>query len=325
MHPTLIDSFGRRFSYLRLSLTDVCNFRCEYCLPNGYRGGPRDFLSRSEVLRLVRGFADLGIVKLRLTGGEPLVRRDIVDIVGDVARVPGIERLVMTTNAYRLAPIVEVLRDAGLHGVNISLDSLDPEAFAHITGSDRYQAVMAGIDAALEAGLSVKINTILLGGQNDAEVPDFIEYVRERPVSVRFIELMQTGDNLRYFAARHRRAALVTDQLEAAGWSPVTRAATAGPAREFAHPDYRGRIGVIEPYAAHFCDGCNRLRVTALGGLRLCLFGTGTHDLRPLLASDADQDSLKASILGALSHKGYSHDLVRGSCGDTPHLAMTGG
>jgi GTP 3',8-cyclase len=322
---TLVDQFGRRFKYLRLSVTDVCNFRCEYCLPNGYQKGPREFLGRTEILRLVHAFAELGIVKLRLTGGEPLVRHDFVDIVRDVARVPGIERLVMTTNAYRLAPIAEELRDAGLHGVNISLDSLDASAFGRIAGSDRFDHVMAGIDAASTAGLTVKVNTVLLGGLNEGEIADFFEFVRHRPISVRFIELMQTRGNEGYFAMRHRRGAVVTDQLLAAGWTPLTRGAIEGPAQEYGHPDYLGRIGVIEPYAAHFCDGCNRLRVTAMGGLRLCLFGTGAHELRPLLQRDTDRDLLKADIVSALFEKGAAHDLVRGSCGDTPHLAMTGG
>lgn len=325
MNGNLVDAFSRRFEYLRLSVTDVCNFSCEYCLPHGYQGGPRDFLRRDEILRLVRTFAELGIVKLRLTGGEPLVRRDFLDIVRDVARVPGIERLVMTTNAYRLAPIVADLREAGLHGVNISLDSLDAATFERITGSSRFPSVTAGIDAALDAGLSVKVNAILLGGLNDGEIPDFIEYVRDRPVSVRFIELMRTGGNERYFAQHHRRGTLVTDRLEAAGWMPVRRGRTAGPAQEYAHPEYVGRVGVIEPYRTDFCDGCNRLRVTALGGLRLCLFGTGSHDLRPLLQRDEDGDDLAAAIFAALFHKEASHELLSGDYGDTPHLAMTGG
>ena len=273
----------------------------------------------------MRAFAELGIVKLRLTGGEPLVRRDIVDIVGDVARVPGIERVVMTTNGYRLAGLVDELRAAGLRGVNISLDSLDPEAFRRITGSSRFGAVMAAIDASLEAGFAVKINTVLLAGQNDDELERWIAFVRERPVAVRFIELMRTGGNGDYFAERHVRGTQVTDRLRAEGWIPRARGATAGPAQEYGHADVVGRIGVIEPYATHFCDGCNRLRVTATGGMRLCLFGTGAHDLRPLLQRDEDRGALQRSIVGALFHKGPAHDLLHGGFGDTPHLAMTGG
>ncbi len=325
MNEGLVDPFRRRFAYLRLSVTDVCNFSCAYCLPHGYQGGPRDFLSRMEIVRLVRTFAKLGIVKLRLTGGEPLVRHDFSDIVRDVAQVPGIERLVMTTNAYRLAPIADELREAGLHGVNISLDSLDAATFERITGSPRFPAVTAGIDAALAAGLSVKVNALLLGGLNDGEVPDFVEFVRERPIAVRFIELMQTGGNQAYFTRHHRRGTLVTDALQAAGWTPRPRGRTAGPAQEYEHPDYAGRVGVIEPYRSDFCEGCNRLRVTALGGLRLCLFGTGSHDLRPWLQRDEDRDALEAAIVAALFQKGPSHALLAGDYGDTPHLAMTGG
>ena len=328
-HPidtaALVDTFGRRFKYLRLSVTDVCNFRCTYCLPNGYLGGPRDFLDRDEILRLVRGFAELGIEKLRLTGGEPLVRRDIVDIVGDVARVPGIQRLVMTTNGYRLAGIAGELRAAGLQGVNVSLDSLDRETFERITGSPRHDAVMASIDASLEAGLAVKVNAVLLADQNVDQLDRWIEFVRDRPVAVRFIELMRTGSNGAYFDERHVRGTTVSDRLLAEGWTARARGETAGPAQEFGHPDVRGRIGVIEPYATHFCEGCNRLRVTATGGLRLCLFGTGAHPLRDYLQRDEDRAALQASIVGALFHKPLAHDLGRGDFGDTPHLAMTGG
>lgn len=322
---SLGDTFGRRFKYLRLSITDVCNFRCAYCLPNGYEGGHRNFLDRAEILRLVRGFAELGIEKLRLTGGEPLVRHDIVDIVGDVARVPGIERVVMTTNAYRLLGLVDELRAAGLRGVNVSLDSLDPESFRRITGSQRFEQVLAAIDASLAAGLDVKVNAVLLSGQNDGELERWLAFVRDRPVAVRFIELMRTGGNGEFFDEHHVRGTQVTDRLRAAGWAPLARGVTAGPAQEYGHPDVRGRIGTIEPYAPNFCDGCNRLRVTATGGLRLCLFGTSSHDLRPLLQRDEDRGALQASIVGALFHKEAAHDLARGCFGDTPHLAMTGG
>ncbi len=273
----------------------------------------------------MRGFAELGIEKLRLTGGEPLVRRDIIDIVGDVARVPGIQRVVMTTNAYRLTGIVDELRVAGLQGVNISLDSLDRETFARITGSPRFDAVLAAIDASLEAGLAVKVNAVLLADQNVDQLDRWIDFVRDRPVAVRFIELMRTGGNGAYFAERHVRGTTVSDRLLAEGWTLRARGATAGPAQEYAHPDMRGRIGVIEPYATQFCDGCNRLRVTAMGDLRLCLFGTGSHALRDFLQRDEDRAALQASVVGSLFHKPVAHDLGRGDFGDTPHLAMTGG
>ncbi|MCP1727278.1 cyclic pyranopterin phosphate synthase [Natronospira proteinivora] len=322
----LEDRFGRRFAYLRLSITDVCNFRCEYCLPNGYQGKPTGFLHQSEIERLVSTFAELGIRKIRITGGEPLVRKDALEIIAHAAATPGIEKVALTTNAFNLADQAEKLKQAGLSAVNVSLDSLDPAGFERITGDKRHAKVMAGIDAALTAGIdTVKINTVLLAGLNDHELPDFMEFVRSRPISVRFIELMQTADNGDYFRKRHVSGGEVAEQLLAAGWSPIKRGETDGPAVEYAHPDYAGRIGLITPYAAGFCDGCNRLRVTARGGLRLCLFGNGTHDLRPLLQDDADRPALKQSIFDALFQKDVSHFLHKGDYGDTPNLASTGG
>jgi GTP 3',8-cyclase len=321
----LADTFGRRFRYLRLSITDVCNFRCRYCLPHGYQGGDRGFLDRAEIRRLVAAFARLGVVKVRVTGGEPLVRHDVIDIVADVAATPGIEQVVMTTNAYRLAAAIPALRAAGLRAVNVSLDSLRPDAFARITGDARHAQVLAGIDAARAAGLIVKINVVLLRDLNDGEILDFLAFARDQALAVRFIELMQTGDQDEFFARHHLRAEVVRDALAAGGWRMIPRSPTAGPAQEYAHPDHAGRIGVIAPYDPTFCDSCNRLRVTARGGLRLCLFGRGSHDLRAFLQRDDDRDALQAEILRALGDKGAAHALAFGDYGDLPHLALTGG
>lgn len=217
-----------------------------------------------------------------------------------------------------MTTLARPLCEAGLHTLNISLDSLDADNFERITGDKRHGCVMQGIDAALAAGFEqVKINTVLLRDLND--------FVRERPLSVRFIELMRTRDNGDYFEQRHVRARSIAEQLAADGWQRQGRGAVDGPANEFSRPDYAGRIGLITTYAEGFCDGCNRLRVTARGGLRLCLFGTGTHDLRPCLQEDADEPAFRASVFGALFHKEISHHLHEGDYGDTPHLAMTGG
>lgn len=322
----LEDQFGRRFSYLRLSVTDVCNFRCEYCLPDGYKGNPKGFLGLDEIRRLVAAFAELGIWKVRLTGGEPMVRKDFTDIVRAVRSVDGIRKVAMTTNAYRLDNTASDLRAAGLDAVNISLDSLDADRFVAITGDKRHARVMAGIEAALAAGIeSVKINTVLLKDLNDHQLPDFFEFVRERPVSLRFIELMRTADNQTYFERRHVGGEMVREALARQGWSARDRGLADGPAIEYTHPDYAGRIGLIAPYAPGFCDTCNRLRVTARGGLRLCLFGNGSHDLRPLLAADGQREALKEQIVTALFGKRVSHFLHQGDYGDTPHLASTGG
>lgn len=322
----LQDGFGRRFSYLRLSVTDVCNFRCGYCLPNGYQGNPRGFLCLDEIRRLVTAFAELGTWKIRLTGGEPTVRADFLDIVCTVRAVPGVRRIAMTTNAFRLAKDAAALKQAGMDAINVSLDGLDAVRFRRITGDRRFDQVMAGIDAALAEGFdAIKINTVLLKGVNDDQLPTFFEFVRFRPVSVRFIELMRTGDNGKYFEQHHISGQLVRQQLDAAGWTPLERGAADGPAIEYSHPEHAGRIGIIAPYAPGFCDTCNRLRVTARGGLRLCLFGNGAQNLRPLLQADEDIEPLKAMVLTALIGKRESHFLHQGDYGDTPHLAMTGG
>lgn len=326
MHNGLADPVGRRFNYLRLSLTEACNFRCEYCLPDGYRGVNHGFLDIAEIRRLIRAFAEMGIRKLRLTGGEPLLRRDLVQIVADAAAVPGIETIALTTNGYRLAPVAHQLREAGLDAVNISLDSLDPRKFEQITGDSRHAAVMHAVEASLDADFSsVKINTVLLRGRNLDEVPAFLEFARRRPVTVRFIELMQTAGNTGYFAERHVPSTEIAQQLIADGWMPAERTATGGPAVEYEHAHYTGRIGLIAPYATGFCDSCNRLRVTARGRLRLCLFGSGNVDLRPYLSDDISRVALQELVSGALLRKPPAHRLQSGDCGDIRHLASTGG
>ena len=189
--PRIVDGFGRRFPYLRLSLTDVCNFRCSYCLPDGYKKTSRDnFLSQEEILRLVRAFVALGVWKIRLTGGEPTIRPDFLKIVENIASMPGLRKLAFTTNGYKLPERAQSYYDAGLRAVNISIDSLRAGQFRAITGHDRLDEVLEGVDACFSAGFKqVKINTVLLKGLNEDELDDFIIFVRDKPVSLRFIEL----------------------------------------------------------------------------------------------------------------------------------------
>jgi GTP 3',8-cyclase len=323
----LIDRFGRRFPYLRLSLIDACNFHCSYCLPNGYRaaaGRPRH-LETDEIARLLRAFAAVGMHKLRLTGGEPSLRRDLTEIIGIAAATPGVEKVALTTNGVLLRRLHE-WRAAGLTALNVSVDSLQRERFAAITGHDRLPQLLDGIDDALGAGFdSVKLNAVLLRGLNDDELPDWLDFLRERRISLRFIELMQTGDNLDYFRRHHLRATLIEDALRARGWRELPRADDAGPAREWTHRGYRGRVGIIAPYSKDFCAGCNRLRVTSEGDLRLCLFGEVGIPLRPLLQRDDQQPALIATLGGQLQHKTISHRLQDGQTGLTPHLASLGG
>lgn len=326
MQP-LVDGFGRRFPYLRLSLTEACNYSCSYCLPNGYHADGRPtFLTLEEIQRLVRGFAALGMRKLRLTGGEPSLRKDLPSIIAAASATAGVEKVAITTNGCLLPRHIRTWRDAGLTAINVSLDSLDPARFAAITGHDRFAEVTEGVEIAQTLGFdSVKLNAVLLRGLNDDELPAWCDYLRERDVAIRFIELMRTGDNKAYFERHHVRAEMLEQQLLDAGWTLRPRAADAGPAREYAHPDYRGRIGVIAPYSKDFCAGCNRLRVTARGDLRLCLFGDFGIALRPLLQADADHDALVARIATQLGLKAAGHGLHQGNTGITPHLASIGG
>lgn len=327
MRP-LADAFGRRFPYLRLSIIPACNFRCTYCLPNGYKADPQAAspLRLDEIARLLRGFQRLGMHKLRITGGEPSLRRDLTDIIATAAAVPGVDRIAMTTNGVLLTRRLSEWIDAGLGAVNVSIDSLDRACFARITGHDRLDSILQGVDMALARGLpSVKLNAVLMRGVNDTQLPTWLDYLRDHAVGVRFIELMQTGDNLDFFQRHHVRAGLVQAQLLDNGWRERPRRADAGPAREFVHPDYAGHVGIIAPYAKDFCAGCNRLRVTASGDLRLCLFGEFGIPLRHLLQDDADHEALVGAIGGQIGRKEKGHFLHQGRTGITPHLASTGG
>ena len=260
------------------------------------------------------------------TGGEPSLRKDLPSIIAAVSATSGVQKIALTTNGCLLPRHVGIWRDAGLTALNVSLDSLNPARFAAITGHDRFAEVTEGVEMALGLGFdAVKLNAVLLRGLNDDELPAWCDYLRERDISIRFIELMRTGDNQAYFERHHYRAEALEQQLLEAGWTPQARAPDAGPAREYAHPDYRGRVGIIAPYSKDFCAGCNRLRVTARGDLRLCLFGDFGIPLRSLLQSDADLDALTARIATQLGLKAAGHGLHQGNTGITPHLASIGG
>jgi cyclic pyranopterin phosphate synthase len=326
--PLLADGFGRRFRYLRLSVTEVCNFRCAYCLPDGYQksAAPPLFLEIAEIARLVAGFAALGVTKVRLSGGEPSVRRDLTEIIGVVAATPGVEKVALTTNGWGLGQKVRDWREAGLTHLNVSVDTLDPALFARITGHDRLPEIMAGVDAALGLGLgAVKLNAVLLRDTAETAFEQFADWLRDRPATVRFIELMRTLDNVAYFEDQHVRAGRLEAWLAARGWTRTPRLADDGPAVEYRHPDYAGRFGIIAPYAADFCDGCNRLRVTSRGLLRLCLFGEGGVNLRDLLADDVEPERLERRILDALPTKARGHELMLARSGDLRRMADVGG
>jgi cyclic pyranopterin phosphate synthase len=323
----LRDALGRDLHYLRLSITDRCNFRCVYCLPDGCgRAAPEEPLSPDEIGRLSAAFAALGFWKVRLTGGEPTLRPDLCEVVGRVASTPGVRRVGLTTNGLRLASIADDLGRAGLASLNVSVDSLDPRRFEEITGSNQLARVIQGIDAALAAGIpSVKVNVVLLRGTAGPEIERFLRWTRRAPLTVRFIELMETGDNGTLFRRERVPAEQVRADLERNGWSPVGREEGDGPAVNYAHPDHLGRAGLISAYREGFCDSCNRLRVTAAGDLRTCLFGDEGVALRPLLQRDSGRDAAMRLIAWAVERKPASHELAIGRCGSRPHLASTGG
>lgn len=325
----LTDAFARKFYYLRLSITDVCNFRCTYCLPDGYKPhghNNKSFLTLDEIRRVSRAFADLGTEKVRLTGGEPSLRRDFTEIIAAVRENPQIRQLAVTTNGYRMARDVRAWRDAGLTAINVSVDSLDARQFHAITGQDKFREVMNGIDAAFAAGFAkVKVNAVLMRDVNHASLHTFLNWIKDRPIQLRFIELMETGDGGDLFRKHHVSGEVIRDQLVQQGWKLMGRSRSDGPAQVFTHPDYLGEIGLIMPYEKDFCASCNRLRVSALGNLHLCLFGEQGIPLRDLLVDDLQQDELMARIQGGLSLKKQTHFLHQGNTGITQNLSFIGG
>ena len=327
----LRDSFGRTFPYIRLSITDVCNFKCGYCLPNGYqkdKSDNRTFLATEEIERLAKGLSELGVCKIRLTGGEPTVRKDFFDIVKILKSNLGIKKTVITTNGYRLDKIANQIADSGLDGINISIDSLNRETFKKITSHDRLPEILKGIEKLQQLNFkNIKINAVLLKGINDSE-RDFNEwnnFIKNKEIDFRYIELMQTGDGLDYFKKYHVSAKVFTDYLNKNGWIFQTFGRDAGPSKNYINSSYKGKFGVIAPYSKDFCKSCNRLRITARGDLRLCLFGTTGISIRHLLQRDDQLEELKDLISKQLNFKKESHYLELGETGLMKNLSTTGG
>ena len=324
----LVDAFQRAYYYLRLSITDQCNFRCNYCLPNGYQpeANKPSFLTLSEIVRVAEAFAAMGTEKIRLTGGEPTLRKDFITIAENVANVSGIRQLALTTNGYRMAKDVDAWQRAGITSINVSVDSLDPKMFHQITGINKFDEVMRGIERAFEIGYKkVKVNSVLMKNLNDHEFNQFLAWVKNRPIQMRFIELMQTGEMDTFFHHHHLSGEILVKKLLEQGWQLQQKAITDGPAKVFKHPDYMGEIGLIMPYEKNFCASCNRLRVSAKGKLHLCLFGEEGIELRDLLRSDDQQSILQARIFSALQGKREHHYLHQGDTGIRQHLASIGG
>jgi len=322
----LVDGFDRKLSYLRLSITDLCNFHCQYCLPEGCLKSRKQWLSLSEIRRAVTAFAELGVAKIRITGGEPSVRKDFMEIIKLVASTPGINEVAYTTNGYHLYSQAEALHAAGLTTLNVSVDSLMAQNFSYITGRNCLDKVLLGIKKAQSLSFnSIKINVVLLKGVNDHEAFDFIDWVKNESISIRFIELMQTKDNLDYFNKHHLSPLFIKKELLSKDWVLNSRSSSAGPAAVLSHKDYAGKVGFIMPYNKSFCSTCNRLRLSSRGGLYLCLFTDISFSLRHLLQDDTQKEELKQKIIALLVLKKESHNLNQLETGLTNNLAMIGG
>lgn len=306
----LQDLYGRVVTYLRVSVTDRCNLRCQYCMPvQGVRfRDPAEILTWDEILAVVRAAASLGVRRLRITGGEPTTRLGLVDFVRAVAAVPGIEDLSMTTNGMLLAPLAEQLRAAGLRRVNISLDSLRADRFRRLTHTGDLPAVWAGVEAALAAGLGpVKLNCVLLRGENDEEIPDFVELTRERPLHVRFIELMPLGTSHPWTRERLFPAEEIRQRIRGHYELVPAEVDGGGPAGYARVPGFAGTVGVIPAMTENFCHNCNRVRLTADGELQPCLGSLLALDLRGPLRAGIGEEGLRRLVAKGIRAKPERH------------------
>jgi cyclic pyranopterin phosphate synthase len=324
------DDFGRAINYLRVSVTDRCNLRCVYCMPaEGVDKRAHDDLLRYEELALVvRAAVELGVRKVRLTGGEPLVRLGLPDLVQMLAQIPGIEDLAMTTNGTLLARQAKALATAGLHRINISLDTLRPERFEQIARQGRLEEVWAGIAAAEAAGLApIKLNMVVVRGLNEDEVVDFARQTVTDGWHVRFIELMPIGGNVSWASYGTVPSAEVQAQIQAAlgPLEAVHGPAGNGPARYYRLAGASGTVGFIGAMSEHFCHACNRLRLTADGRLRPCLMSDKELDLRTPLRAGADLVAVKELLIQAIRHKPERHHLNEAEAPQGRTMAEIGG
>ncbi|MHB1240114.1 MAG: GTP 3',8-cyclase MoaA [Gammaproteobacteria bacterium] len=324
----LTDPFGRTIDYVRLSVTDRCDLRCQYCLPKGYDGfeEPEHWLTFEEIERVIGAFARLGVRRLRITGGEPLVRRGVPELAARLARLPGLDDLSLSTNGVRLARCAQALHQAGVRRVNVSLDSLRPERFRAITGGGRLDKVIAGLMAAKAAGLSpVKLNMVVMGGVNDDEVEDMVRFCLEHGFTLRFIETMPMGDSGRAASGHYIDLQTVRRRLEDRFELLPGVMPGGGPARYVQVAGTDLRIGFITPISQHFCATCNRVRLAADGILYLCLGQEHSFDFRTLLRAGADDTALDHAVHQAIARKPERHEFREHPEKVVRFMSMTGG
>lgn len=304
------DQYDREISYLRVSITDLCNLRCQYCMPEGVcQRRHEDILSYEEITEIVAAAASLGVKKVRITGGEPLVRKGCVDLCRMVSQIPGIQEVDMTTNGVLLGRYARELKAAGVSRVNVSLDSLDPDKYAAITGGGKLSDALEGIQAAFDAGLTpVKVNTVLIGGFNDDEIASFVEITRRTPVELRFIELMPMGGQF------GKDAYLPGDRVlqTVPELAPIPH--DGGVAQLYRLPGGKGRVGIISPLSRHFCGTCNRLRLTSEGNLKPCL-----HSNQEISVRGKHGDELLKTLRRAIHAKPKMHGTL-----DAEHWSEAG-
>lgn len=326
----LIDKFGRKISYLRISVTDRCDLRCVYCMSEDMKFMPRaKLLTLEEIARIAKQYVDLGVSKIRITGGEPLTRRNIMKLFNDLGEMPGLNDLTVTTNGTLLSRYAEDLKKAGVTRINVSLDTLQADRFKAITRIGDIRKTLDGIDAALAQGFSsVKINAVIMNNHNDDEILDLVNYVRERGLDISFIEEMPLGD-----MGEHDRGQSycssdeVLRRIEAHYQLLPSTETTGGPSRYYRSSDSESRIGFISPHSHNFCDDCNRVRLTAEGRLLLCLGQEHSMDLRAVVrANPTDDEVLRQAILDSLNLKPKGHDFdVAAKPIIMRHMSATGG
>lgn len=325
---SLVDDFGRRVDYVRLSVTDRCDFRCVYCMSEDMEFLPKaQVLTLEEIYQVAEAFSSLGVKKIRLTGGEPLVRRGVMDLIRAIGRLP-VEQ-VITTNGSQLTKLAGELRESGVTRLNISLDSLQADRFHRLTRSNRLDQVLAGIDAACEAGFDrIKLNAVIMKGRNDDEVLDLVEFARDKAVDISFIEEMPLGG-----ITEHNRAESycssdeVLSLIERRYPLIATTERTSGPSRYFRMPDSDSRVGFISPHSHNFCSECNRVRVTVEGRLLLCLGNEHSMDLRKVMrANPGDQVLLRQMLVDSMHLKPERHEFdLEGEPQILRFMNMTGG
>ncbi|WP_395622596.1 GTP 3',8-cyclase MoaA [Sphingomonas daechungensis] len=324
----LIDGFGRRITYVRLSVTDRCDLRCRYCMTERMKFLPkRDILTFEEIVELSEVLIDRGVRKIRLTGGEPLVRKGVMELVRSLGQRigSGLDELVLTTNGTRLERFAEALRDAGIRRINVSLDSRRPERFGHITRGGDVNQVLRGIDAALNAGLDVKINTVALAGINDDEIEDMLRWCAAMAMDITLIETMPLGEVEEDRTDHYLPLDAVKRRLEERFTLVPSTKRTGGPARYFDVVELRSRLGLITPLTNNFCDGCNRIRIAATGTIYGCLGHDQKVELRDALRSGG-REEVDRLLDKLLAGKPRRHDFhIGGAPAVARHMSVTGG